>query len=86
MIKGKTKSGFEFEIDEANVNDYRLLKLIAQAETNKMAIADIVSRLFGEEQEERLLKHLEDENGRVNLELVDAEIAEIFLKVREVKN
>ena len=86
MIKGKTKSGFEFEIDEANVNDYRLLKLIAQAETNKMVIAEIVSRLFGEEQEERLLKHLEDEHGRVSLELVDAEIAEIFLKVREVKN
>lgn len=86
MIKGKTKSGFEFEIDEANVNDYRLLKLITQAETNKMVITDIVSRLFGEEQEEKLLKHLEDEHGRVDLELVDAEIAEIFLKVREVKN
>ena len=36
MITGKTKSGFEFEIEEEKLDDYELLELLMEADNEIM--------------------------------------------------
>lgn len=86
MIKGKTKSGFEFEIDEEQLNDYRFLKEIARVEDNPLRFPFLLEKMLSDEQEERLLKHLEDDKGRVDPEKVMEEIKDIFQTTNELKN
>ena len=66
MIEGKTKSGFEFSVDERVGNDWRLIKLIDKAENGNpaervQATSKLVSFLLGDN-EERLEKHIADNN------------------------
>lgn len=86
MIKGKTKSGFKFKIDETKLNDYRFMKDLSKMEENPLRFPAVLEKLLGEEQEEALLKHLEDEDGRVDTEKVGDELAEILSSGKEVKN
>lgn len=57
MIKVKTDSGFECEVDENVVNKYAFVKSIAKVEKNPATIADIVGLLIGD-QEDALIEHL----------------------------
>lgn len=86
MIKGKTKSGFNYEIDEEALNDYRLLKEIARVEEEPLRFPFLLERLLTSEQEEKLLNHLEDEKGRVDPDKVMDEIKDIFSNTKPLKN
>lgn len=86
MIKGKTKSGFNYEIDEEALNDYRLLKEIARVEEEPLRFPFLLERLLTSEQEEKLLDHLEDEKGRVDPDKVMDEIKDIFSNTKPLKN
>lgn len=86
MITGKTESGFEYEVDKDVMNDYELLELISEAEDTKYAIVKVVDRVLGTDQKKRLLEHLRNEKGKVPLDLMDKEIADIFKGVQEGKN
>lgn len=86
MIKGKTKSGFKFKIDETKLNDYRFMKDLSKMEENPLRFPAVLEKLLGEEQEEALLEHLEDENGHVDAEKVAEELAEILSSGKETKN
>jgi len=85
MIKGKTKSGFEFEIDEEQLNDYRFLKEIARVEDNPLRFPFLLEKMLSEDQEERLMQHLEDEEGRVDPDKVMEEVKDIFQSTNELK-
>lgn len=86
MTKVKTSSGFECEIDEKNLDDMRLLDLVAEvAEGNTTKLSAIISRALGD-QKEKLYKHIEDEHGRVPVEKASDEITEIFQKINTGKN
>lgn len=86
MIKGKTKSGFEFEINEEQLNDYRFLKEVARVEDNPLRFPFLLEKMLSEDQEERLMKHLEDDNGRVDPQKVMEEVKDIFQSTHELKN
>lgn len=86
MMKGKTKSGFNYEIDEEALNDYRLLKEIARVEEEPLRFPFLLERLLTSEQEEKLLNHLEDEKGRVDPDKVMDEIKDIFSNTKPLKN
>lgn len=86
MIKGKTKSGFEFEIDEEKLNDYRFLKEVARVEDNPLRFPFLLEKMLSDEQEEKLMQHLEDEKGRVDPEKVMEEVKDIFQSTNELKN
>ena len=79
MITGKTSTGFEFEIDENVINDMRILDAVSEVanETNLLAISFLVDTILGENKE-RLYKHVAEKNGRVPIDKVNSEIAEIF--------
>ena len=85
MIKGKTTSGFEFEINEEQLNDYRFLKEVARVEDNPLRFPFLLEKMLSEEQEERLMKHLEDKEGRVDPDKVMEEVKDIFQSTNELK-
>ncbi len=55
MLKGKTQSGFEFEINEQALTDFRLLDLLsAIGDGDFAASVKAVTFLLGKKQKERL--------------------------------
>lgn len=78
MKSGKTKSGFAFTFDERNIDDMRWVEKCAKLESNPMLISEVVTQMLGEEQKERLYKHLENEDGKVPVERFNQEFEEIM--------
>ena len=85
-IKGKTKSGFSYQIEESRLNNYELLETIGELEENPMVISKMVVMLLGKEQTANLKNHLRDENGMVPTDKMTDEITEIFQSQAETKN
>lgn len=65
MLKGITESGFEFEIDEARLDDMEFVEDLALAEANTAFFPRVLNRVLGEEQKKKLYDHLREESGRV---------------------
>lgn len=86
-MKGKTSSGFEYELNEEALDDYELLEDLCEMDAGNMAkMSSVMNRLIGTEQKERLKEHLRMENGRVPASKMMNEIGEIFGNVKEGKN
>ena len=87
MVKGKTESGFEFEIDEQAVNDMRVIDAIVEVEEGNLGgVSRLISLLFTKEQKKVFYDHLRLENGRVPLDTASKEIFEILGYNGETKN
>ncbi|RKW26483.1 MAG: hypothetical protein D8B48_08760 [Granulicatella sp.] len=84
MIKGKTKSGFNYHIDENVLQDYELLEAIAETEKNPIFITKVVRMLLGDDTD-KLKEHVRDENGHVSIEKMNVEITEIFQSQKKLK-
>lgn len=84
MIKGKTKSGFNYHIDENILQDYELLEAIAETEKNPIFITKVVRMLLGDDID-KLKEHVRDENGHVSIEKMNVEITEIFKAQKKLK-
>lgn len=79
MIKGTTKSGFEYEVDENRLKNMRVLKLLQKMQKNNgTAFLEAITAILGEEQEEKLYEHLENTEGSANVENTVREFAEII--------
>lgn len=86
-MKGKTTSGFEFELQQEALEDYELLEALHQMDKgNFLAIPEVATRLLGEEQKNRLKEHLRGADGRVSLKKISHEIIDIFQSSQELKN
>lgn len=86
MIKGKTKSGFVYEIPKKNLDNYDLVETIAEAQDNPLLFPRMVNLLLGKEQADELKEHLRDKDGVVSTEKMSNEIMEIFENTKEAKN
>ena len=86
IIKGKTDSGFEFEIDPSVGDDWELLELISEAETNPLAIIKVLNKIFDQDQVDKLKEHVRDDNGIVSTAKLMSEVTNIFSKIGELKN
>lgn len=86
MIKGKTKSGFSYELDKERLNNYELLEAIEELEENPLVLSRVVNLFLGKEQTKKLKDHLRTENGIVPTEKMSEEITEIFQNQGETKN
>ena len=78
MIKGKTSSGFEFEISEDVANDYELVENLGELEDNPLILGKVVNQILGKEQTARLKDHVRNEKGIVPTDRMTQEIIEIF--------
>lgn len=85
MIKGKTKSGFNFEIDEEVVNDYEFIEVLADVDENPLKSPKLFKMLLGDEQTNKLKEHIKAKNGKIPVKIMTEEIADI-LKNAKVKN
>lgn len=85
MKTGKLKNyDFEWQVEENIINDMRFLELLIDVEKgNPLAIIKLVTRLFGEEQKEALYDVIENEEGRVDVELFGEIVSEIILAIGE---
>lgn len=83
-IKGKTKSGFNYELLEAKLNDFELIDEFSQLEENPLLLPRILERLLGKEQKQALYEHVRDEDGIVPIDTITNEMMEIF--TAETKN
>ena len=87
MLRGQTKSGFVFEINEAVLDDYEFLELLCQIDEGEVSLTiKMVDSLLGREQKERLKQHVKAETGRVSAKRLLAEVMEIFEATKEGKN
>lgn len=85
MLKGKTSSGFKFEIAEGALDNYELVEALADIDTNPLVITKVVNLLLGEEQKKMLKDHVRNEEGIVTTTALMKEIEDIFKTQNEVK-
>ena len=84
MIKNKTTTGFEFEIDERALQNYELLELLNDVDENPLLITKVTKMLIGAEATAKLKDHVRDEDGFVSTEEMSKEIAERALQNYEL--
>lgn len=79
MKKGKTASGFDFEIDENVLDDMELIDAMAASQgDDPTQISTVVIKIFGEDQRKRLYDHVRTDDGRVPVTEVANIITEII--------
>ena len=67
-MKGKTSTGFEFDIEDERLDDMELVDIMAEIDENPLLMPKLCKMLLGEEQKKRLYDHLRSEDGRVPIE------------------
>lgn len=89
MIKIKTSSGFECEINSNKKNDWRLLKAISKCEHSETALEggiELEAALLGPDGSDALEKHLEEQDGYVDISKLFDELREILDQIDDSKN
>lgn len=87
MIKGTTKSGFEFEIQEEVFDDYELLETLVDADNgDNMAIFRSIDMILDRTQKNKLKEHVRNEDGRVPASAMVQELMEIMEASNAGKN
>ena len=85
-MKGKTSTGFEFDIEDERLDDMELVDIMAEIDENPLLMARLCKMLLGDEQKKRLYDHLRNEEGRVPIEATTNAIQEIFNSPGDLKN
>lgn len=87
MIKGKTASGFEWEIEDNVANDWETVELLSEADEGKTSsLIKAIKRVFGEDGYAALKEHVRDKNGVVATDKMVTEIREFMESTKEGKN
>ena len=83
-IKGRTATGFSFEIDEEARDDMEILeRLIDMSRGDLTAMPDVLVGLLGTDQKKALYEHCRGKNGRVSSKAVYEEVQSIFESTKE---
>ncbi len=85
MVKGVTRSGFEFEVAEDIVNDMELFEALCDLDSgDARAIVPVCRAVLGD-QKKALYAHIRNEAGRVPVDKVAEEIADILAALKDGK-
>ena len=90
-MKGKTKSGFKFDINEVMVDDWETLKAIADMDSGYASrviqgTVKFVNIILGDD-EKLLIDHIRKKNGGAcSQEAMFREVMEIINSVKAIKN
>ena len=85
MAKGKTETGFKFEVNDNIAEDYELIEMIAEVEENPLVTPKLLNKLLGAEQVKALKDHIREEDGTVNVYKMLAEVKAIFEALTDSK-
>ena len=83
-MQGTTKSGFKFEVNEEAVKSMEFIDLVAELDVKPMLIGKVVKFMLGDEQKEKLYKHVRGDKKYTPAKDVDKEVNEIFDIINEV--
>ena len=87
MLKGITKSGFEYEITDEVLDDWELFEVFAKIDRGNMTyIIEAAKMLLKYEQLNRLKEHVKQQHGKVLASAMIEEIAEIIQTNDDTKN
>ncbi len=87
MLKGKTSSGFEFEIPDSRCNNMELLDALSAMDQGDSAqLSAVLNLLFTKEQKKALYEHLRTPEGNVPVDKVGQELKEMFGSNAQGKN
>lgn len=78
MIKGKTKTGFEFELDPKALDDYEVLELYENVAETGFGAKKLLIKLIGEEGYSRLKEHCRKKDGTISARRIGYEMSDIF--------
>ena len=77
-LTGITKSGFAYSISEKNLNNYELVEVLGEMESNPLLLPRVLRLLLGKDQTEKLKNHLRDDDGVISTEKITNELQDIF--------
>ena len=78
MLEGTTKSGFNFKVADETLNNFELIEVLSEVDSNPLLVPKLVKMLLGEEQKNKLSNHVRNEKGIVPIDSISNEIMEIF--------
>ena len=85
-MKASLKDGFEVELNEECLNDWRFLTTLRKIDKGEAGlIVDVAESLFGETGVDLLAAHLE-KDGKIPTDKMVEAIAELMESVQELKN
>lgn len=90
-MKGKTQSGFKFEIKDEVMNDMELLEAVTETQSGDdlkvmSALSLIITKLLGKDKKKELYDHVRTKDGRVPIDALNKEVLDIFSAKQEGKN
>lgn len=78
MIKGRTKTDFEFEYDEKKLNNMEWIDALADADDGDVkALRDTFRMILDKDTLKKLYDHVRTEDGRVPLDSLSNELKDI---------
>lgn len=85
MIKGKTESGFEFELHDDVMDNMELVELMVDINTsgNPVAMGNAMTAMLGAKQKKALYDHLRTEDGRVPVSKVSMAFVDVIKAAKE---
>ena len=86
MIKGTTETGFKYKLSKARLENYELIEVLADVDSNPLLLPKMVNLLLNKEQAIALKEHIRDKEGFVSTEKMFSEIMDIFRNKEETKN
>lgn len=87
MKKIKTESGFICEINPLLLDDMELIDSLAEIEENPLVLPKVIVKLLGSDLKKKLYDHVRAKDGRVPVEAISKELADIFSKAgSDLKN
>ena len=88
MEKGKTKSGFEFEVDPIVFDDWEILEKLNEIDRGNTALmVDVARQVLGQEQLDALKEHVKKlHGGKASITAMGEALGEIFEACSTSKN
>lgn len=85
MIKGVTKTGFHYQIDENKLNDIEFFEMIAEVDENPLVLPKLLEAMLGSKQKKKLYNHCRTKSGNVPIDAVSRELEHIFSSQKDLK-
>ena len=82
-MQGTTKSGFKFEVNEEAVKSMEFIDLVSDMDEKPTMIGKVIKFMLGEDQKEKLYKHVRCDKKYTPAKDVNKEVEEIFDIINE---
>lgn len=81
-VTGKLENGFEYEVDDAVLDDMEMVDALSEAQsTNPLALSTVINKLLGNEQKKALYDAVRREDGTVPIEDITQSVVTIFQSI-----